>query len=110
VVPWPLLLLGKPSTSNVRSNGGGEYIGNAFHQFVRSHGISWQQIVPYTPQQNGVTRQTNRVIMEMARCMLYSQSMKLSFWGEAVVFAAFIIDHTPTSVVFDMNPYERLRG
>jgi hypothetical protein len=32
-------------------DGGGEYIDNAFCQFLCSHGISWQQIVPYTPQQ-----------------------------------------------------------
>jgi hypothetical protein len=72
---------------------------NAFQLFLMSEGISWQRIVPYTPQQNGVAERKNRVIMEMACCMLHSKKMKLSFWGEVIVCVAHIINRTPTHVV-----------
>jgi hypothetical protein len=48
--------------------------------------------------------------MEMACCMLHSQSMKLHFCGVVVVCVTFIINHTPTNAISSMTPYERFHG
>jgi hypothetical protein len=46
----------------LRSNSEGDYICNDFHSFPISQGLSWQRIVPYTPQQNGVAERKNMAI------------------------------------------------
>jgi hypothetical protein len=43
----------------------------------------------------------------MARYMLHSKKMKLSFQGEVIVCATHIINKTPTCVVTCMTPYEK---
>jgi transposase InsO family protein len=51
-----------------RTDHRGEYIANDFKEFLISHDISWQRIVPYTPHENGVVEQKNgSTIVEMAR-------------------------------------------
>jgi transposase InsO family protein len=49
---WKIKATRRSSVS--RTDGGGEYISNAFQSFLISQGISWQRTIPYTPQQNGV--------------------------------------------------------
>ena len=62
------------------------------------------------PQQNGVTKRSNRTIEEGVVSMLYESGMPTAFWGEAL--AAFI--HTSnrsfTSALPDMTPHEAFLG
>eukprot|EP00253_Pinus_taeda_P034901 PITA_34901 len=58
-----------------------------------------QHIVPYTPQQNGVTERKNRTLKEMANCMLQSKGPSLNYWAEAINYANCIINLTPTKVL-----------
>ena len=39
----------------IRSDNGKEYANDTFHKFCEEAGIEHQLIVPYTPQQNGVS-------------------------------------------------------
>ena len=52
---------------NLRSDNGREYVNNKFINFCTENGIQMQHIVPYTPQQNGVTERKNRTLKEMAK-------------------------------------------
>ena len=57
---------------NLRIDNGGELIKiklNAY-LYLYKHGIQHQNIVPCTPQQNGVVERKNRTLVEMTRCML----------------------------------------
>ena len=66
----------------LRSDNGGEYNTNEFNAFYDKYGIKRQFTIPYTPQQNGVTKRKNRIIMEMARCML--GNLPSFLWDEVV--------------------------
>ena len=39
------------------------------------HGIQMQHIVPYTPQQNGVSKRKNCTLKEMDNCMLHAKGL-----------------------------------
>ncbi|POM66959.1 Integrase catalytic core protein [Phytophthora palmivora] len=52
----------------------------------------------YTPQQNGLAERMNRILVEMARCMLYHESVNKKWWVEAVNTAAWTINRMPNSV------------
>ena len=65
--------------------------------FGTKYGIKRQFMIPYTPQQNGVTERKNRIIMEMARCMLGNL---LSFlWGEDVNIVIYTFNRCPTKLL-----------
>ena len=76
----------------LHSDRGGEYMSKDFNAFLADRGIKHQCTVPYTPQQNGVVERKNRSLMEMARCMVKSQSLPHSFWLEAVMCATYVLN------------------
>ena len=51
----------------LRSDNGGEYVNKKFIKFCTQYGIQMQDIVPYTPQQNGVAERKNHTLKEMAK-------------------------------------------
>ena len=63
----------------LRSDRGGEYMSTDFNAFMAERGIKHQCTVPYTPEQNGVSERKNRSLMEMARCMVKSQTLPHAF-------------------------------
>ena len=62
-------------------------------------GIQMQQIVPYTPQQNGVAERNNCTLKEMANCMFQSKGLSLKYWAEAINCENYIVNHTPTKAL-----------
>ena len=94
----------------LRSDRGGEYMSSEFNAFLAERGIKHQCIVPYTPQQNGVAERKNRSLMEMARCMVKSQSLPHGFWLEAVMCATYVLNRCPTKALQVVTPYEAWHG
>lgn len=93
----------------IRSDGGGEYIGESLQQFYKAEGIAAQYTTPYTPQQNGVAERKNRALQEMANCMLLDAGLPKCYWGEAVVTANYVQNRLPSRVV-DKTPFELWTG
>ena len=63
-------------------------------------------LVPFlsnSPHQNGVLERKNRRIQEMALTVLSQSDIPLSFWGEVVHTAAYIINCYPTNAVTEMT-------
>ena len=94
----------------LRSDRGGEYMSSEFNAFLAERGIKHQCTVPYTPQQNGVAERKNRSLMEMARCMVKSQSLPHGFWLEAVMCATYVLNRCPTKALQVVTPYEAWHG
>lgn len=90
----------------MRSDRGGEYIGQKVTSFFKSQGIQTQYTAPYTPQQNGVAERKNRTLIEMARCMIEDAGLPLNFWAEAVCTANYLQNRLPTRVI-ETTPYEK---
>jgi len=90
----------------LRSDNGGEYTSRQFEAYLAKEGIKHQLIVPYTPQQNGVSERRNKTLMEMARCLLYEKKLPLNFWAEAVNTTSYLINQMASRVLADKTPYE----
>ena len=54
----------------LRSDNGGEYLGNDFKRYLSENGIHHQLTVAYTPQQNGVAERMNRTLLDLVCNML----------------------------------------
>jgi len=54
----------------LRSDGGGEFMGKSFQQWLGSKGITQQITVPYSPQQNGVAERRNATLLDTMRTLL----------------------------------------
>ena len=55
--------------------------------YLYKHGIQHQNIVPCTPQQNGVVERKNRTLVEIIKCMLYSKWFHKCLCVEAISYA-----------------------
>lgn len=94
----------------LRSDNGGEYIGNQMKSHLRECGIRHQTSAPYTPEQNGLAERMNRTIVEKARCMLFDSNLSIGFWAEAVSTAAYIVNRLPCSNEANVTPEEAWTG
>ena len=78
---------------------------------MSSKGIRHTVNVPYTPEQNGVAKPENRIIVEAARSMLNSKSdLSLFLWGEAMNTAVHVINRTGPTKRAGKTPYELWYG
>lgn len=81
---------------NFRCDNGGEYISNNFKDFCKEKGVMLQYSLPYRPQQNGRAERINRTIIERARTVLLESKLLSEFWTEAVYYAVYAINRSPT--------------
>ena len=93
----------------VRTDNGGEYVSNAFNNYLKERGTQDQRTVPYTPEQNAVAERMNRTLLEKVRSMLHHSKLPLRFWAEALATATHLRNCSPTSTL-DETPYERWNG
>lgn len=54
----------------LRMNKEGEYTFNAFENHCQTCGIMHEVTTPYTHQHNGLAERRNKMIMNMARCLI----------------------------------------
>jgi hypothetical protein len=80
------------SMIKLRTDNGREFLSKDFQDFIQHKGIRHELTAPYTPEQNSVIERDNRTVVESARSMLYHYSMPLSFWGEAINTAVYILN------------------
>jgi transposase InsO family protein len=78
-------------------------------RFLRENGIVAQYSTPSEPQQNGVAKRRNRMLMDMVRSMLSYSSLPLGLWMEALKTAIHILNRVPSKSVAK-TPYELWTG
>lgn len=91
----------------LRSDRGGEYNSREFDEYCRDSGIKRQLTAAYTPQQNGVAERKNRTVMNMTRCMMLEMNVPRRFWPEAVQYAVYILNRSPSKALEDITPEEK---
>ena len=79
----------------IRTDNGGEYCG-PFDEYCKHKSIRHQKTPPKTPQLNGLVERMNRTLMERVRCLLSEAKLSNSFWGEALLTVAHVINLSPT--------------
>jgi hypothetical protein len=87
------------------SDNGGEYINDRLQAAFKNHGIVHTKSSPNTPQQNSVAERFNRVILEMATCLMRERNVEERFWGYAVLYANRIRNRLPTKGTNNQVPY-----
>jgi len=80
-----------------------------FTGYCEEKGIIRHLTVPYTPQQNGVAERRNRTLLDMVRSMMAQANLSISFWGDALLTAAYILNRVPSKSV-STTPYELWNG
>jgi transposase InsO family protein len=94
----------------LRTDRGGEFTSNDFNSYCSANGIKRQLTTAYTPQQNGVAERKNRTLLNMVRSMLNAKNVPKTFWPEALKWATYILNRSPTLSVKDMTPEKAWSG
>lgn len=90
----------------IRSDRGGEFISVKDVQWLKLNGV---QVKVTTHQGEGVGELRNRLLIDMARCMLLEANLGYRFWAEAVMTANFMQNRLPADFV-KVTPYEYWNG
>ena len=60
------------------------------------------------PQQNGVVERKNRHLLEVVQALLINAHLPLSYWGEALSSAAYLVNRVPSSTLNFKIPFQTL--
>jgi transposase InsO family protein len=82
-----------------RCDNGGEYVNHEVRAYLAERGIRLQLTAPYSPSQNGVAERLNRTLVEHARAMLAAHDLPLFLWPEAVAYACYLKNRSPTAAL-----------
>ncbi|CAL2238709.1 unnamed protein product [Prunus armeniaca] len=97
------------SLKALRTDSEREYLSEQFKELCENKGIRRQLTVPYTPEQNGVAKRRNRTLLDMVRSLMAQANLPISFWGEAILTAVYILNQVPSQSVTSA-PYELWKG
>ena len=79
--------------AQLRADGAGYYLENsALRAFCKQKGIYQVFSAPNTPELNAVSERTNRTLLEMTRALLIHAGAPSFLWGEAITYAAYVLD------------------
>lgn len=92
----------------VRCDNGSEF--NCMSQYFAEHGIIFQTSCVGTPQQNGRVERKHQHILNVGRALMFQGNLPISFWGECVLSAVYLINRTPSRLLENKTPYEILFG
>jgi hypothetical protein len=73
-----------------------EYISKDVCDYLSSNSIQLKLTAPYSPEQNGVVEHLNHTLIEHARAMLAAYNLPLFLWPEAVAYATYLKNQSPT--------------
>ncbi|KAE9302953.1 hypothetical protein PF001_g13775 [Phytophthora fragariae] len=79
----------------LRTDSGGEY--QNVDLFCKQTGVARQRSEARNQSSNGKAERMHRTIIIMARCMIFACGLPLNFWGDAVQYAAYILNRAPTN-------------
>jgi len=71
--------------------------------------IIWEPTMPYSPEENGVSEQLNRIICKPAQAMLKDFGLNSHLWLKAIKTAVYIKNRSSTCVL-NMTLYEAWTG
>ena len=93
-----------------RDDKGGEYVGHKWNQHFQHQGIIHEHTTRGTSQQNRISEQTNRTLIEGTIALLQQAHLPTTMWGDALWLLVRIINATPTLALPDKTPYEAWHG
>ena len=58
------------------------------------------------PEQNGIAKRRNRIVVEVARAMLFENDVPKTFWREAINTMVYTLNRVQLRKGMDKTPYE----
>ncbi|KAL0293568.1 UNVERIFIED_CONTAM: Copia protein [Sesamum angustifolium] len=92
----------------LKTNRGREYLSEQFKPICEDKGIIRHLTIPYTPQQMGLQRGEIEHFWKWPD-MIAQGNLPISFWGDAILTASYILNHVPSKSV-PSTPYELWHG
>ncbi|QRV77015.1 Retrovirus-related Pol polyprotein from transposon TNT 1-94 [Ceratobasidium sp. AG-Ba] len=96
----------------VRFDNGGEFVNSAWKEHTAAKGTVLETTAPYSSQQNGIAERLNRTLLERARAMMFEANAPQFLWNEAVAYACYLKNRSPTQVkgVIQATPFQQFWG
>ena len=101
--------INEKSLKALRIDCGHEYLFDQFKDLCEEKGIRKQLTISNTPQQNGVAERRNKTLLDMVRSMMAQANLPISFWGDVLLTAAYILNCVPSQSV-SSTPYKLWKG
>ena len=92
----------------VRNDRAKDFLNKDMEQFCKQHGIYQAPTPAYSPSLNGLVERMNRSIFEVARPLLIQASADHRLWGEAAIWAVFLLNVTPNTHLEGLTPFHVL--
>jgi transposase InsO family protein len=94
----------------IRSDNSTKFKNTQVEDFLDEEGIKHEFLAPYTPQQNGVAKMKNCILIEIARTMLDEYKTSDRFWEEAINTACHATNYLYLHKLLKKTSYELLTG
>ena len=78
--------------------------------YFDTHDIIFQTSCVGTPQQNGRVERKHQHILNVGRALMFQGNLPITFWGECVLGAVYLINRTPSGLLHNTTPFEILFG
>ena len=93
----------------LRTDGGGEYAN--LDLFCKRTGVTRQVSEAGNQASNGKAERMHRTVLNLARSMMFACGLPFHFWGDAVQYASYILNRSPTRAnAKRASPLEVLTG
>ncbi|GJZ56182.1 putative ribonuclease H-like domain-containing protein [Tanacetum coccineum] len=94
----------------IRCDNGTEFKNYEMNQFCGIKGIKREFSNARTPQQNGVAKRKNKILIEASRTMLADLLLPIPFWAKVVNTTCYVQNRVLVTKPHNKTPYELLIG
>jgi hypothetical protein len=85
---------------------GGEYTGEVTEKILCTQGIKHEMTASDTPQENGISKRLNGLIMDKVRALLTNVQLPDELWPQTFLYTIYLLNRQPSGVIGDKTPYE----
>ncbi|RVX06582.1 Retrovirus-related Pol polyprotein from transposon TNT 1-94 [Vitis vinifera] len=85
-----------------------DYFNQILTPYFQREGIIHESSCVNTPQQNGVAERKNGHLLNSTRSFMFQKNVPKSFWGEAVLTTAHLINRLPSRILGFKSPMDIL--